>query len=60
MSVKKVMLLPRGTPIPLGERALSKEGKKFKIYLPMRLNSLWKELYSHGEKVEVYIVLKEM
>ncbi len=56
---RSFMLLPRGVPIPVGEREISVEGNKFKIYLPMRLNDLWKTIKVNGEKVDVYIIIKE-
>ncbi len=59
MDKKSFILLPKGVPIPIGEREISVEGNKYKIYLPMRLNDLWKTLKTQGERVEVYIIIKE-
>ncbi len=43
--------------VPVGERSISISGKdRYRIYLPMSLNSIWSVL--HGSKVEVFIYIK--
>ncbi len=40
-----------------GKRVVTSEGKRFKIYLPIQFNDIWKEL--KGKEVRVYIVVDE-
>jgi len=54
-------LVAEGKLIPLGTRRIVRMGKveRYLIYLPERLNSLWKYLNSEGAKVEVYIRIQK-
>jgi len=43
--------------IPLDDCSVVREGKKrFKVYLPSRLNTLWEAL--QGRKIDVWIVIR--
>ncbi len=42
----------------LGKRSIVKESKRFKIYLPIMYNDIWREL--RGKKVKVYVVIDDM
>jgi len=39
-----------------GLMTITREGDRFKVYLPMKLNPLWEEL--QGVKVEVWLRIK--
>jgi hypothetical protein len=41
----------------LGKRGVMKEGKRFKIYLPVMYNDVWEEL--RGKKIKVYVVIDD-
>jgi len=40
-----------------GRRSITREGRKYKVYLPVNLNDLWQEL--RGKKVRVYLVVDD-
>jgi len=54
--VSRLTVIEKGL-IPLGKRKIAKEGAKFKLYLPKRMNDLWEELYERGYEVEVYLAI---
>jgi len=39
-----------------GLRSVAKEGKRYKIYLPIPLNDVWRKLHSRKVRLEVYLV----
>jgi len=41
----------------IGKRTVIREGNRWKIYLPMDFEDLWREL--EGKKVDFYIRVKE-
>ncbi len=47
----------KGWVVYAGKRGITREGRKYKIYLPMNLNDLWEKL--KGNKVKVYLVVDE-
>jgi len=56
VNIREIELVRRGL-VPLGRRRIAKEGGRFKLYMPTRLNALWKELYERGYEVEVYLAI---
>ena len=57
MKTVSASILPRSAVIHIGKRAIIRENKRFKIYLPMQLNDLWEKL--QGRRVTVIIVLED-
>ena len=39
-------------------RRLTKESKRYKLYLPKRYSDVWKKLYEEGKRVDLLVVLK--
>jgi len=54
--ISRLALIKAGL-IPLGRRKITKEGAKYKIYLPKRMNSLWAELSEKGLEVEIFLAI---
>ena len=50
-------LVVQAKTLYVGKRAIVKENKRFKVYLPTMYNELWEEL--KGRKVRVYIVVED-
>ena len=52
------LLLEEGKPrvIYVGRRNVCREGQRYKVYLPMRMNDLWRILHEEKIEVEVYLV----
>jgi len=42
--------------IAAGTRMITKEGRRFKIYLPMALNDLWQKFNEKKIRFQVYLV----
>jgi len=40
----------------VGRRNVCREGQRYKVYLPMRMNDLWRILHEEKIEVEVYLV----
>ena len=47
----------KGWVVYAGRRSVTREGRKYKVYLPVNLNDLWEEL--KGRKVKVYLVVDD-
>jgi len=41
--------------IYLGEREIVRMGRRWIIYLPLKLSDLWEEVKRQGKKVRIYI-----
>ena len=57
---EKLKLVPVNEYILLGPRNIIKQGERYVIFLPTKLNWLWSVLNEHRIPLEVHVMIREL